>query len=682
MMIDCSINAFRRIWQKYPENLFRFPLDILTEGMNDCHEAKVAVIAELFTRVFLSANQESDEAQIINRNLPDGELEDFLSLFPGPHFNGDALNGNLWTPGNEFSRCCLAAVRRRFQLLFKADGLIPVYCGSASYWIPFHFFNEGHDVGVYDLRRSKGPAEQAEITEWSECARRLGVTSSIMIHCSCVGGLRMSGVSLMLPLQLAWWRKKGELPEYNVFRLVSTGAFDSNMRLCPVATEEKILSLKTLDSLLDYRFIYPESQNENPEARNVKILPSGMNRGDLISHVRKIAEQLDHLDLNYALRKIDGMDREVRLGNYSRWDVLLLRLKKAALFDQHNNTQKEAYLVNLILQSEANCHSGNTEEGRRLNERARNYASKQGSKFQKLLLRLEIDNLVLLQDMEKFTDVLEYVNQEKLLEQLQELQDDDLWMRYYGTMGQAHAYGTLERLSGFSKESALDYFEKALEKAEAIGEIPEIAHDKNYIHLFYALFEPGTDDETEAYKQASNIISHLKETDEPNAIKNLYYLKRSQTLAWYRQLLTENKVPVYEVDASIKRLLRHDDEGADDWLRACVGKYLGALEAAKANDIRKNGDDAEALKRQKSAEDYFRNAMDAIQAEKSPGIKTLIKATVYAEAYRSLGEQKALEKARELIDTIPVDFICGSLPAWKAYIDNPDNDFPGLSYWY
>lgn len=681
MKIDCSINAFRRIWQKYPENLFLFSLDVLKEGMEDCHEAKVAVIAELFIRVFLSSNQKSAEAQIINENLPDGELNDFMCLFLGPHFDSDSLEGELWVSGDELSSCCQAAVRRRFQRLFEADGLIPVYCGSKPYWIPFHFFDNGDMVGVYDLRKSNNEHSETEITEWSGYLKMMGITSSVMIHCSCVGGLQLTGNSLMLPLQLAWWRKQKELPEYNVFRLVSTGAFDANLCLIPVATEEKSHLFDASNGILDYKFVFPESQQVNPRGCNFETLPAGIKRDNLLMHIRKIAERMDKFDLDYALRRIDGMDKEVRMSNFSHWEILIERLEKAAVFDKHNNKQKEAYLLNLILQSEANRHCGRTKQSEILNDRAREFAAKEGDKFQKLLLLLEIEKLVDKQDREEFAEVLEYVAKEKLEEQLQALEDDDLWMRYHGTMGQAYAYGTLEKLPGFSKETALEHFEKAVEKAECIDKIAEIAHDKNYMHLFYALFEPGSIDELEAYDQAQNIINQLKKCDKDVALRNLHYLKRSQAFAWYRQLL-HGTLPEYRIDVDFTRLLRNDSNGADDWIRACVGKYLGAVETAMAIESRNNGEESEAEQRQKSAEGYFRNAMDAIQDEKNPGIKTLIKVTVYAEAYRSLSDHNALEKAKELIDSLPSDFVCGSLSAWKAYLDHPDNDFPGLSYWY
>ena len=686
-MIDFTINSFRRTWKDYPENLFRFSRDVLQEGMGDCHEAKVSAIAELFVRVFLSGNQLSEEAKIINDELPNGELEDFMSFFTGPHYSCESLEGNLWFRNCEFSRCCLASVRKRFNGLFRADGLIPVYCGNQAFIIPFHFDDTAPTFGVYDSRGSGNFNECYVVQEWSHCLKKLDIPSGIILHCAGTRGISLNdftGNSLMLPVQMAWWRKQRQLPEYNIFRLFSTGAFDERLQLAPVDTKVKLKLLETTTRIMDYRFMYPESARDNVNNRNIRILPAGITREQLLRIVRQETERMARFDLEYALHRMDALSREVRLSNYKNWEALLQRLENAAVFDKDKKVNKsvepEYYLVNIMLQSEAHRHAGHTVEASRLNALAMDYAKQHGNKFLSMLLKLRIERMVDFQDQEKFEDVL---NEGELLRsELSIVNDNDLWMRFYGTMGQAYAYGALSIVPGCSPELALAHFNKAIDYAEELEELADIAHDKNYRYLFYALFAPGSAEEKDAYRQAENVCNALQKQDAREARKNLYHLKRYQGMAWYRQLLMQQNMELqpFSIDGVFRQLLRPsnndslDDIGADDWIRACVGKYLGALETANGNV--------------ESGIRFFSNAINAIGDEKHPGIKTLIRITVCAEAYRSLvGKDNSianyyLDKARILIATLPKDASLCSLPLWKAYVEKPSTSFPGLSYWY
>ena len=654
--------AFRKTWQSCPENLFGFPLDVLIDGMQTSHEAKVAVIAELFVRVFLSGNQDSREAEIINTELSNKELCTFLVQFDGQHFSEKDLQKDFWDSADEFSQCCMAAVRKRFQLLFRAEGMIPVYLGEDAFFIPFHFSPNNEGAGnVYDLQKSINEPGKGIIPEWSEYSRQLGITADVILHCHCKNGLQLTGNSMMLPLQLAWWRRNKALPQYNVFRLVATGAFDRDMRLVPVATEEKLRGAK--EKLQDATFVYPQSSTDNKGGFPLKAL----DRDAVLEEVRWKAESLDKLDLDYAFHRLEGMSREVRLTNYTNWPLLIERLENAAAFDRHNPEQKESYLVNMILRGEAYCHAGRTCEATKINEAAMDFAEKNG--FLRQLLILKIDRLVLYQDMEAFNDIQDIYLE--LREKIAAMHDNtDLLMRYYGTMGQAFAYGALINVEGFTAKEALKCFEMAIEYAENTAELPEIAHDKNYAHLYYALFEPDSFNEKEAFRDARAIIQKLYGQDENEAVKNLYYLKRSQALAWYRQLLLKGKLPEYHIDSDFMKLL-YGPQGskATPWIRACVGKCLGAMEAANGN--------------RENAMSLFEEATNAIEEEKEPSVLTIIHLATCAEAYRSLGMQKYLEKGKELLKQIPGNDIARhSLPLWRAYFENPTADFPGKYYWY
>ena len=97
-----------------------------------------------------------------------------------------------------------------------------------------------------------------------------------------------------------------------------------------------------------------------------------------------------------------------------------------------------------------------------------------------------------------------------------------------------------------------------------------------------------------------------------------------------------------------------------------MAKYLGALHAA-------SGETAEARK-------LFDEAIKTLNNEKSVStILGFIKATVYAEAYRSLGDSIYLEEGRKMFD----DIKSHQAQVWKGYFDSGGAVvFPGLGYWY
>ena len=662
-MIDLSIKGFRSTWQWYPENLMFFSADVLEKGMNKSHEAKVAAIAELMVRVFLSNDRESDAARIIEQHLHGGELNDLLALFPGPTFSQHTLDGELWATSDDLSICCQTAVRNRMRLLLSADGLIPVYLednSSRSFLIPFSFDSSRDTDGVFDLNGN-------EIPEWSEYARALGITTAVKIHLYNANAIPLSGNSLMLPLQMAWWRRNKELPEYNVFRLVATGCFDSDLRLASVATVEKAQAVLT--QLQDAHFFAPESLSQNPEDsnRSIHYLPLKMERTNVLERIRPTAERLAEIDLRYALKRMDPIASQVHFSNYSNWSDLAERLKNADVFDRRR--YPDAYLSHTMLLSEAYRHAGQNGEAEKYNRRARDFAKQHGEKYVKLLLRLEIETLVDDTDNGKLENAV--AHSEELLDTLNKYGDNDLWMRFHGSLGQAIMYGTLLKKDGFSKEKAKEHLEKAAEMAYDIGSEPDIAQDLNYIHLYHAIFEPCTDNERLAFEDALKqwrLLDERAKTDEDrgNSRRNLFFLKRSQAFAWYRKLLMDGKAPAYSIDSYFD-LLFHSDQGAEDWIQCCVAKCLGALEAA-------NGRMDKASKR-------FQTATNAIKPNKRYGIKGQIHLTALAQAFKSLGNEKYRKDALDLLEQSPALLDFPTTTEFRDYLLDR-GPFPALSFWY
>ncbi len=675
-MPEFSPLQFRNTLLKRPENLFVFPVSILRDNL-EFHlstETRAAIMAELFIRLFLSNNLDSEEASLIRVQLPDVDLKGFLALFIGQSFTQDLLDNELWSAKDDFSSCCEAAVRQRLRRLFTADGLIPVFLEDGSgtaYLIPFSFKERKEGcAGVFCLNGE-------EIPEWTECAARLGITQPVELHYHSTHDLSLTGSSLMLPLLMAWRRKQGTLPPYNVFRLVATGKFDGDMKLASVQAEEKAqAAFKQLHAPI---FVLPESTSHNPGAsqhnRNIHTLPCGIDPENLLGRLLAIVEPIAKIDLRYAMKRLEPMGKEVYRYNFKDWSALIERLEKQDVFDKRRNP--DAYLTNLMLRSAACCHAGRTDDSEKLNKKARDFACQHGDKYVKLLLRLEIENLVTETDNGRVENAVALGNQ--LTERLDLLQDTDLWMRFHGTLGQAIMYGTLLQAPGFSKETAKSHLDDALDCAYQLDSDPEIAHDLNYQHLFYALFDPGSDDELDAFLEAQKQYNRLMdeaqtEDDRRNATRNLFYLKRQQALAWYRILLSSGRPPQYMIDHDFDKLLLDTTWGADDWIRCCVAKCFGALEAA-------NG-------RLDSAENYFRKAITAIAPEKSPGVISQIHLAALCEAFRTLHKEDYRQKALALLGTAP-SLLDGQPTSpdpritqlFKDFLDGI-KPFPGLFFWY
>ena len=100
--------------------------------------------------------------------------------------------------------------------------------------------------------------------------------------------------------------------------------------------------------------------------------------------------------------------------------------------------------------------------------------------------------------------------------------------------------------------------------------------------------------------------------------------------------LTQEAV-IHKLPMDIDYLL----EGANTWCRALAYKYLGALVAA-------HGDRTEAEK-------HFNRALSPIQ-EETYSIIRFIKMTIYAEAYRSLGNEYYCNKGKELASYLQEEY--------------------------
>lgn len=677
---DINPRSLSLVAGKYQENLIFFPFEILGSCLERIgSKGRAAVIAELFVRYYMSGN--SKYTDIVNRFLVDGEALEFNGLLPVSHrenLGQEILDCELWQPCNDFSRLCRDTVRRRFQLLFKVEGLIPIFLKDEtekSFLLPFSFEDNVSGIArVYDMNGH-------EIQEWTGYINELGITRNVRIHCHCLDDQPFEGTSMMLPLQMAWWRRQDNddcLLPYNPFGIVATGAFDKNGLLVSVELKSKAKAVK--EGLWKAAFIYPQNGEAiSLELQCKKLLPA-ISKNAVKQEIRDLVEQRVDWNRVYASRRLKELGREVRKWKVSHWRELISSLERAsAAFNEYEDA--ENVLLNLMFQSEAHCHCGNTARAKEINEEALLFAEEHDQRtgdneFLYFILRLEIEQLVLHQDEEEFEMIAGPSNKlEQRLRKFEESGGDeklanDLWMRYCGTMGQIHICATLLELEGFSQKKAKEYFRQAIEHAIKTDDDAEKAQDFNYMVYYHSIFEPGRKTEQRALNAAKSKISELKKNGNNAYERNQFFFLRYYALSLYRQVLQGNVPVIPDIDefTPMFRDGKEGEEGEEDWLQATVGKYLGAVYAA-------NGD-------LQNAEERFEKAISAIGDDKQ-GIILFIKMTVCAEAYRSLHKEVYLQKAREILMKVSASMPSyGSLPVWKRYIESPDGDFPGLKYWY
>ena len=113
-------------------------------------------------------------------------------------------------------------------------------------------------------------------------------------------------------------------------------------------------------------------------------------------------------------------------------------------------------------------------------------------------------------------------------------------------------------------------------------------------------------------------------------------------------------------------------ETGNEWVRATVGKYLGAVAAKQG--------------RHDDAQRRFNKASSLLIGKK--GILGEIHMSVLAEAYRSMRSLDADYAEQRRQDALQIlrspDITCLNREAWKNWLESEgtDDDFPGLKFWY
>lgn len=636
-----------------PENLLFFTTsDLIAAAENTDNrfskEVRIACIAELSCRWYLKPSDPIVDVfdKVLGKEWYGlRQIQSWEILAP---LTSADLPKKLWSGSSEFSVCCEIAVRNRLNKLLDTDGFIPVYIGQNAFFLPFSFI-EKTDSCIVD-------AAGKPLAEWEEAYCTLfGKKPQFSCKVGCCQNrvIRLTGQSFMLPLYLAYQRTTGVLTAYNRLRLLSTGQIVHG-HLQSVEVPEKLHGFHQYFS--DATFFFPESSTFPCQDSSAVPLNTSLTLNAVLKEIQK---QMDARGLvvptfQEAIGRLKELETEIRQDNHNRWEMMLARLDNNIKAIPETRDQK-SHLLYLMLKSAVYCHMGDTWNALECNAKAKQLARELGA--EQYLRRLEIEELVEFQDIEDFESLLNLAN--VLNEDLLKLKDDDLLMRYHGTMGQAHSYGSLAGISGFDRNAAKTHFQQALLHAERLNSEQDIAQDLNYLYSWHVLFCPGTQEEAIAYQNArAHVDRNLRDFPECRK-KNRYYLERFRMQSLYRQLLLGMEIPP-EIDESSAL-----PEDAAPWLRALVEKYLGAILAAKGMP--------------ELADQCFRKGARQLKPNSDHDILAYIRMTILAEAFHSLGGEERKKEALKALHPFREHF--SSAESWWMFLEE-GGPYPALHYWY
>lgn len=694
--------AFREEIFNYPRNAVLFSDQVLIEvlknedGRSTSEQMRVAR-AELAVRYFLSPRKFAKAAETSGFDVKQ-ELENWIGPSIFKDFISSCTKCELYAkPKQQMEEafrvlregeCKLSEKDARvlclaFRPWLTADGVIPVFDSEGAYLLPFSFDEE---EGKGDRPRVLDVGGQV-LENWTAFVSRMnvGITRDIRVSIHRCANVTDSGNSLMLPLVMAWWRNYAKLnerlPRYSPIRFIATGAFEGD-RVGAVQVEEK--AAKINDAVEDGFLVRPGNRYDPG------TIPEGVGLQEALAKIREIAELQYKAEPMNAVSRLEALERSVCAGRHEPWELLIKRIDR--LWEVQNEyLDEEGYLLGLMLRSAARCHAGRTEEALSLNQKARSYVQKK-PQFNSQFLRLRIEELVLLadrEDLEKvfvLADTLEH--DIAAFVQLENSSDRalDLQMRFHGTMGQSIAYAILAGVGGYSPEQAKKHFENALKSAQELARgkrqtdrldelniaIYNCGQDANYLLLWSALFDlPGV---SQAAAKAKRFADRNREYGYVvDASKNDRYRYRFMALACYRALLRHEKYPLLEEQAEIAREKKNSK--CDEWIRATIGKYLGAIAAVEGDEL--------------TARHNFEEAIELLRDKKDCILK-IIQMTILSEAYRSLRrfpEQAAFAEEMRLQALAFFDEANSSTwhkSSWRDWLASKgaDIDFPGLKYWY
>ena len=676
----------------YPENASLFSDEVLRTVIEGQSVPKIAECvrvakAELAVRAFLSPSRykKTGEMELLWEGFGRNTLVEFISqcercgLCVRPQTMVDKALQSLSDPGCRLSDADASAVRYAFRPWLEADGVLPVFDGSCAYILPFSFVGE-HVECPQVIDRSGAPLP--EWTKWLHEIKDVDLDCNVQVNVHANEYVKDSGDSMMLPVVMAWLRKHDKLPRYDPLRFIATGSLCGGM-LREVSVEEKAAKIDR--DVEGGVLVRPGNGRED------WTIPTGLRIDRVTEFLKEMAEGRYECSPNYAHQRLVSLDSTVRGKHVGEWEPLIDRLDRIwTAFDK--DVDDEDYLHGLMLRSTARCHAGDTKVAEELNRQAAEIASKRPD-FKAQQLRLEVEELVLLQDNEDFGKIFAMApNLGVQMDDFAKEEHDsnravDLMMRYHGTIGQFEAYAALSGFNGVMATSSKQHFEKAFDGAvelarrsrgriggdeEADLATYNLGQDANYLLLWEALFGSfdglvKASDRAREYVKKSRDSGCLEYADKNDAFRLRY-----EALGLYMSVLRGNVPGRLSDEGDIERLA----SSKGSWLPATTGKYLGAVAAARGDAV--------------AAKQLFEAAIEKLASAKSPLFRCF-RMTILAEAYRSLRKFSTEESYAEIMRKKALDaFVSDPDSAgwnkmqWKSWLESAGDDaeFPGLTYWY
>lgn len=572
-----------------PENLVLLSADELkrTYRRAGCdRQAAGACLGELIVRWLVGDSDRKDVADIehfLAGEMPGGGIPDgllALRVCPAP----ENVPARLWETRDGVTLDCEVSepiARRRVSSIFSdLDGYVPVYSleDRAASFIPFHLVTrQDGDPSAVDRAGNV-------IEAWDEAARQvLGNEWSMEVYYrQRLDAPGLLGRSFMLPLQVALWKRSGELPPFLPWVMLFTGVIDRDGGAQPVRVEEKQCGVKARFQS-DVRLVAPSDKYFADELREIDALPVGLKDEQLLKAVRDRVESLPTLWMSrgyrdYALRRLPNFDCELRHETLGQWDRQIARIDAMLkVLGRYSATKQHLQL--LMLKSSAYCHSGRTAQALRENQSARAFAESNGLVYESL--RLAIEELVEFQDSQRFDEIGELSGplEERIASaDVTETQRLDLRMRFNGTMGQVQMERGLLGLDAGAEDRAREQLDQALDCARELERVEQgrrggdVLQDLNYKHLWHVLFRPASPElEKLAEEMRQNCQSLASQVE---GVKNAAYESRQEMLLHYLEWKKSGRV------SGNWRLIPAPGRGSDSWLKASFMKMKGALWAA------------------------------------------------------------------------------------------------------
>ena len=695
--------AFHREFAEAPEHIVLYRDEVLCEVASSSvlPEARRYALAGLLARYVLSSSKlgEGEARRLLYEAWGGDAVESFRDLCTMCERREKGMNADLLfrhfseMMNGHVATVDLSAIEEVSRRMLAADGFIPVFSASSAYLLPFHFVSR--ESGKAKVVDSRG-VEQAE---WSEYLEELtAVKDDVCVDIRTDASTILTGDSLMLPILMVSWRREGaeHFPQYSPLRFYATGSMHAG-RLGCVDVAEKISKVAEVDESL---LVRPVRCAEG-ESIGRGCIRMGASMDRCREAIAAWAEEMTVCDPVYAMKRMASFDRRVRSAKGQDWDTVRVALKNlASCFDRE--MEPDAYLLGLMLRSAAACHAGDAAAAAVLNGEAADFASRSHD-HEADLLRLKIEQLVILQDVEDFHGIEMLVpGVEEALEAYARRAGEtiavrDLRMRFHGTMGQALAAMSVsgdfadaaryvaeaKRHCDAAYDAALGIYREVFDAnataAERLEATANLVQDANYrvmwaaFHDFDSLNLRSKEAEEKARRLCSFDAGPSAEGSE-RCRTNAGYRERFRLMGLYREMIKGN--PFADSLCGINYAVLDDDK-AESWARALCCKYLGAMEATSGNCQR--------------AFQFFKKAREIIGEKKdrfSVGILGTIHMTILAETFRSLRntpyDKFAEDAKRQALKLFELPENAGwHKEAWKEYLEHPDDKpYPALTYWY